>query len=63
MAAVVHRDLSLGTRRVTLGLSKNPDAVCIRICNPKNVLLGNAQINLAFHSLIRTFAHDLQNVD
>ncbi len=32
--AAVHRDLSLGTYRVTLGLSKNPDALSIRIFNP-----------------------------
>ena len=31
---LVHRDLSLGTQRVTLGLSKNPDALSIRIYNP-----------------------------
>ncbi len=46
MIPVVHRDLPLGTQRVTLGLSKNPDAIAfsnecpdkdlsfIGICNP-----------------------------
>ncbi len=34
----VHRDLPLGTHKVTFGFSKDSDALIISIFNPKNAL-------------------------